>query len=88
MARGNDTDNDAPKASASIPIPKSRRGAKGFFIDVQRELKRVNWPSRAENMRLTGVVLGVCVLMAIILTGMSWVASTFVDLVTKGHVGG
>ncbi len=60
---------------------------KGFFADVQRELKKVNWPSRAENMRLTGVVLGVCVLMGLVLTGMSLVAQTLVDLITKGKVG-
>ena len=87
MARGNDQNNDEPKVTGSIPIPRSSRGVKGFFADVQRELKKVNWPSRAENMRLTGVVLGVCVLMGLVLTGMSLVAQTLVDLITKGRVG-
>jgi len=87
MAQGTDNDTEGKKAPTSIPVPKSRRGAKGFFADVQRELKKVNWPSRQENMRLTGVVIGVCVLMALILTGLSLAAGTIIDLITKGKVG-
>ncbi len=87
MAQGNEPESGGRKTPSSIPVPKSRRGLKSFFADVQRELKKVNWPSRQENMRLTGVVLGVCVLMGILLASMSIVAGTLVDLITKGHVG-
>ena len=82
----NEPENQGPKQPSSIPIPKSKRGMKGFFTDVNRELKKVNWPSRPETNRLTGVVLAVCVMMAVLLLAMGEVAQTFVSLITKGTV--
>ena len=61
----------APKASASVPIPKMRRGLKSFYRDIVREMKHVTWPSRQESMRLTGVVLAVCVMIVLFLTVLS-----------------
>lgn len=49
-----------PSASGPVPLPKSRRGLKGFFRETLRELKHVHWPSRHETNRLTGVVLTIC----------------------------
>lgn len=87
MAKGNTSDQDAPRVASSIPVPRSRRGAKSFFRDVGLELKKVNWPSKSETNRLTMVVLAVCGLMAILLLGLGVVADTFVKLVTTGRVG-
>jgi preprotein translocase subunit SecE len=64
-----------------IPAIKNRRGPKGFFTDVIRELKKVDWPPAREVNRLTGVVLVVCALVVAILWGMSEVASTIVSLI-------
>jgi preprotein translocase SecE subunit len=78
---------DKQSAPAAPPLPRSRRGFKGFFSEVGRELKRVNWPTRAETNRLTGVVLGVCLFAAVIISGMSWISSILISLITKGKVG-
>jgi preprotein translocase SecE subunit len=66
------------------PIPHSRRGLKGFIAEVGREMKKVNWPSRAETNRLTGVVLAVCLLITLVLVGLSTVFDTVVSIITKG----
>gem|GEM_PF-312332 len=70
----------------SLPVPKSKRGVKGFFKEVGRELKKVSWPTKAETNRLTGVVLAVCVLVVIILSTLGAVFGAVIDLITKGRV--
>jgi preprotein translocase subunit SecE len=72
------------KPQGSVPIPKSKRGLKGFFAEVGREMKKVSWPTKAETNRLTGVVLAVCVMIVIILSAMSTVFDTLVKLLTQG----
>jgi preprotein translocase subunit SecE len=67
------------KAKGSLPIPRSRRGTKGFFKEVGRELRKVSWPTRAETNRLTVVVLSVCIGIGVVMIGMS----TFFDFVVK-----
>ncbi|AIE83425.1 preprotein translocase subunit SecE [Fimbriimonas ginsengisoli] len=70
-----------------VPVPKSKRGLKGFFNEVVREMKKVSWPTRAETNRLTGVVLAVCVMLVIFLTTIGYVFQFIVDFITKGRVG-
>lgn len=62
------------QVSADLPMPNlKRRGLKGFYRDVLREMRHVTWPTRAETNRLTGVVLAVCLLVIAILTALSLV---------------
>jgi preprotein translocase SecE subunit len=82
----NSQNKDGNRPPTSIPIPKSKRGMKGFATEVGREMKKVNWPSRAETNRLTGVVFAVCFLLAAILTGMSVVFDTLIRIITSGQV--
>ncbi len=77
---------DEPRRSGALPIPKSKRGLKGFFLEVGREMRKVSWPSRAETNRLTGVVLAVCGIVVVILSAMSYFFETIVNLITKGTV--
>ncbi len=73
-------------SGGGVPLPKSRRGVKGFFKEVGREMKKVNWPTKKETNRLTGVVMGVTLLCVAILTGMGKVFETLVNLITKGNI--
>lgn len=41
--------------------PKKKRSIVKFFKDVRSELRKVNWPSRPELFRATGVVVAVVV---------------------------
>jgi preprotein translocase SecE subunit len=70
------------KSTASIPVPKSRRGPKGFFKDVQREIKKISWPTPKETNRLTGIVLGICGMIVLALFVLSQVADTMVHILT------
>lgn len=72
-----------PSAPTSIALPKSRRGFKQYWVDVIREMKKVTWPPHTETNRLTGVVLAVCVLLVLILTGFHLVFETLVHLLTQ-----
>jgi preprotein translocase subunit SecE len=68
----------------NLPLPKSRRGIKGFYSEVVREMKKVNWPTKKETNRLTGVVMAVTIICVLILLGFGIVFSTLIDLLTGG----
>lgn len=77
------TGNEEPrKPGGSIAVPKSKRGIKGYFAEVKREIKKVSWPTVPETHRLTGVVLGVCALLVAILTGLGAIFANVVDFLT------
>ena len=71
-----------PVAPSSIPLPKSRRGFRQYWVDVGREMKKVTWPPTTETNRLTGVVIAVCALLILILMGFHIVFKTVIDLLT------
>lgn len=63
----------ATMSKTTPPVPDIKgRGIQGFYKDVVREMKHVNWPTRQETTRLSGTVLGVCGLLAVLLTGLSF----------------
>jgi preprotein translocase SecE subunit len=72
------------KPKSSVPIPRSRRGLKGFLNEVGREMKKVSWPTRAETNRLTGVVLTVCLLIGTVMITMSTFFDFLVKMITTG----
>ena len=53
---------------------------KSFIDEARQEFKRVNWPTRAETMRMTGIVIGVSLAIAIFLGALDLV---FVSLLTR-----
>jgi preprotein translocase SecE subunit len=61
-----------------------RRGVKGFYRDVVREMKHVNWPTPQETGRLTGVVLAVCAMII----GLLLAATTLFGWVVTSIIGG
>lgn len=80
----NTNQGEPSKGRGSVPIPKSKRGLKGFFNEVGREMKKVSWPTRAETIRLTTVVLIVCAGLVVLFTFLSIIFDTLVGLLTKG----
>jgi len=59
-------------------VPKKRRFT--FFADVIGELRKVTWPSRRDTIRLTGLVILVCVLVGAFLGALDF---GFTKLVSK-----
>ena len=76
-----------PGDKGQIAIPKSKRGFKGFWIEVAREMRKVTWPATSETNRLTWVVLGMCTLITLALLGMSKVAEIAINVLTHGRIG-
>lgn len=72
------------KQTSSVPIPTSRFGLKGFFNEVGREIRKINWPSVKETNRLSGIVLSICFGIGILLYALSSVA----DLTVRFLLGG
>ena len=70
----------------AVPLPKSKRGIKAFFVDVVRELKKVTWPKPSETNRMTGIVIAVCALVVLLLTVMSLVVDTVLKILNTGTV--
>ena len=70
------------KTSAPIPKP-GRGGLKGYFSEVIRELKKVQWPTPRETTRLTGVVVAVCAICLVVIYALSLVISSVIDMVVR-----
>lgn len=74
----------APQAASSLPLPKMKRGIKGFYRDIVAEMKKVNWPTRQETVRLSGVVLAVCLMVIVILYLLTLVFGALFDVFFRG----
>ena len=75
---------DESKKGPTLPIPSSKKGPRGFFRDLKLEMKHVTWPKPREATRLTGVVLGVCALVTIMLTVFSYAVEMLLKLLVTG----
>ena len=71
------------KAPLTVATPKRSRFA--FVGDIIGELRKVVWPTRREALRLTAMVLAVCVGMGLILGAIDY---GFAELVAKVFLGG
>ncbi len=72
------------ESTGTVPMPRSKRGFKHFWVEVGREMKKVNWPPYRETNRLTGVVLTVCGMIVAFLVVLSMVAEFLITMLTKG----
>jgi len=48
-------------------ITRFLRGVVGYFTSTRAEIQKVTWPTRAETLRLSGIVLGVTIVSSIAL---------------------
>lgn len=62
---------------------------KTFFEEARVEFRHVNWPTRAEAMRLTGVVIGLSIALAVFLGAFDYLFTQGVAyLVNRSVIGG
>ena len=73
----------AKKTQSPAGQPKKRRFA--LFSDVINELKKAVWPTRQETLRLTLIVIGLCLVMGLLLGVIDY---GFSELVAKVFLGG
>ena len=72
------------KASKPVAIPPKKSKLR-FFSDAIAELSKAHWPSRQEALRLSILVLVVCIIMGIILGVMDYgFTRMFTDLLRGG----
>ena len=60
---------------------KQIRGIRTFIAEAQRELRRVEWPTRKETVRLTGIVIGISLLIAAFLGLFDYVFSRILEYI-------
>ncbi len=62
---------------SSAPV-RERTGPVQFLREVRGELRKVAWPSRAETINYSIVVLFTIVILGAMIYGLDWVFSTFI----------
>jgi preprotein translocase subunit SecE len=60
-----------PKTQTAT-LAKKRNRFVGFFVSIWAELKKVTWPSRQESIRLSLMVLALCVAIGVVLGLLDW----------------
>jgi preprotein translocase subunit SecE len=71
--------------STRLKSGQSKKSRFSFVPDTIGELRKVTWPSRQETIRLSALVLAVCVIVGLILGGIDY---GFTQLVAKVFLGG
>ena len=54
-----------------------------FLKEVRAELKKVNWPSRAQVTRLTLIVVGVSVVIAAFIGSLDFIFTKLIEVLLK-----
>jgi len=54
-----------------------------FLKEVRGEMKSVSWPSKQETTRLTGVVIGISLIVAIFIGILDFLFTNLITLVIK-----
>lgn len=52
-----------------------------FLHEVRVEMKKVIWPSREEAIRLTGIVIGVSLIVALFVGGLDLIFTSLLSLI-------
>jgi preprotein translocase subunit SecE len=66
-------------------VVKSKKSRFAFIRDIYDELRKVVWPTRREAIRLTLMVIAVCISVGIFLGALDY---GFSELVSKVFLGG
>jgi preprotein translocase subunit SecE len=69
------------RGTTTAPPPKTkeeRTSARQFVREVRQELRKVAWPTRAETVNYSLIVLSTLVVMTALIFGLDWVFSNFV----------
>ena len=75
----------ANKSVSQAQILKPKRSRFAFVSGIIDELRKVTWPTRREAVRLTIMVIVVCVVVGIFLGAIDY---GFAELVAKVFLGG
>ena len=65
-------------------LTQQGRGIGQFLSEVRSELRKVVWPTREEGAKLTGLVVGISVMIGIVLGVLDFAFSEFFRLLLRG----
>jgi preprotein translocase SecE subunit len=71
----------APKSKNAVPEAKQPGRLRSFLRSSWAELRRVQWPDRAQVTTLTTIVIGFVIIAGFYLGVIDWVANKAVDLI-------
>ncbi|MGH2905321.1 MAG: preprotein translocase subunit SecE [Solirubrobacterales bacterium] len=74
-----DDEAKAAKAAKTAGAPKQRGRFRTFLRSSWAELRRVQWPDRAQITTLTSIVIGFVIIAGVYLGVIDWVANKVVD---------
>jgi len=73
------------KTARSVATPAKKKSRLSFFVGAVEELKKARWPTRQEALRLSVLVLIVCVVVGLILGALDYgFTKLFVGLLLGG----
>ena len=75
-----------PAGPARPPVPKMKGGLRKYLKEVGVEMRRVIWPTRAETIRLTIMVLLVCVFFVLSLYIASAIVNILINALETGRI--
>jgi preprotein translocase subunit SecE len=80
---GTDGEPVATRSRGTTTVPptrtkEERTSARQFVREVRQELRKVAWPTRAETVNYSLIVLSTLVVMTALIFGLDWVFSNFV----------
>ncbi|MFZ0548754.1 MAG: preprotein translocase subunit SecE [Candidatus Promineifilaceae bacterium] len=76
------TESKGAKKAVNQPNPISK-----YIRETRGELRKVTWPTREESQRLTAIVLGVTVVMAIFLGVLDFIFSNGIQAFVQFVIG-
>ncbi len=79
MALGQQPKTKKPPAPEGTAAPNPLARGRGFIHEVIIELKKTTWPTFPEAWRLTTVVLGVIIIVAVYMGVIDYVLSTLTN---------
>lgn len=66
-----------------MSLPSFRKGFRQFVEDIVKEMKRVVWPTKEDVVRLTALVVLVCIVFMVYL----WVCGTIMQILLDALMG-
>lgn len=78
-------DRAQKEKTSRVKTGQAKKSRFSFVPETIAELRKVTWPSRQETIRLSAMVLIVCVVVGLILGGIDY---GFTQLVAKVFLGG
>ena len=70
---------DESSRAKAPKLPSMKGGLKGFFSDISNEMRKVVWPPRQDVVRLTTMVILVCIVFVLYLYAVELIVHSGIE---------